>query len=44
MSVRGFVAFLRCEATLAEERAKALRNVAANIENHAISDGKYYTL
>mmetsp|Transcript_21078 Transcript_21078/g.31243 ORF Transcript_21078/g.31243 Transcript_21078/m.31243 type:complete len:163 (+) Transcript_21078:150-638(+) len=38
MSARAFIAFLRCEATQAEERAKALRNVAANIENHTTSD------
>lgn len=40
MSARAFIAFLRCEATQAEERATALRTVAANIENHASAEGK----
>ncbi|KAI2496421.1 hypothetical protein MHU86_18100 [Fragilaria crotonensis] len=38
MSARAFIAFLRCEATQAEERANALRTVAANIESHASAE------
>jgi hypothetical protein len=41
MSARAFIAFLRCEATQAEERAIALRTVAANIESHASAEGKH---
>jgi hypothetical protein len=40
MSARAFIAFLRCEAKQAEDRARALRNLAANIDSQASFEGK----
>jgi len=39
-SAQAFIAFLRCEATQAEERAKSLRATAATIEANNSGEGK----
>ena len=38
-AAQAFIAFLRCEATQAEERAKSLRATAATIEANSV-EGK----
>lgn len=42
MSAQAFIAFLRCEATQAEERGKALRATAAAIEANASGEGEFF--
>mmetsp|Transcript_40148 Transcript_40148/g.60260 ORF Transcript_40148/g.60260 Transcript_40148/m.60260 type:complete len:143 (-) Transcript_40148:370-798(-) len=38
MSAHAFIAYLRCEANLADERARSLRATAAAIEAHALQE------
>ena len=39
VAVQAFIAFLRCEAQQAEERAKSLRTTAATIEANSLEGG-----
>ena len=41
-AAQAFIAFLRCEATQAEERAKSLRATAATIEANSV-EGEDWT-
>jgi hypothetical protein len=40
-AAQAFIAFLRCEATQADERAKSLRATAAAIEANNLLEGLY---